>query len=60
MGEFIKLDRCLGIEKCGKCIQICPISIFTSNADYPREVEANDGADILVNESKLFFLEAKV
>jgi DNA-directed RNA polymerase subunit D len=46
MSEFIKLDidldRCLGIEKCGKCIQICPLNIFTSNGDYPKVVEANE------------------
>jgi len=46
MSEFIKLgidlDRCLGIEKCGKCIQICPVNIFTSNGDYPKVVELQD------------------
>ncbi|MBK5100028.1 MAG: ferredoxin [Desulfobacteraceae bacterium] len=46
MSEFIKLDidlsRCLGIEKCGKCIQVCPVNIFTSNVDYPKAVKANE------------------
>ena len=46
MSEFIKVDidlnRCLGIEKCGKCIQVCPVNIFSLNGDYPKPVEANE------------------
>jgi ferredoxin len=53
MGEFIRLDidfgRCLGIAQCGKCIQVCPVSIFTSNDDYPEQVEANEDECTLCN-----------
>jgi len=46
MSEFIKVDidpiRCLGIEKCGKCVQVCPVNIFSLNDDYPKAVEANE------------------
>ena len=46
MGEFIglaiDLDRCTGIEKCGECIRVCPVNIFTSNGDYPIAVESNE------------------
>ena len=46
MSEFIKLgidlDRCSGIEKCGECIRVCPVNIFSSNGDYPKAVEANE------------------
>jgi len=38
----IDLNMCLGIKKCGKCIQVCPVNIFTSNGDYPKAVEANE------------------
>jgi ferredoxin len=53
VGEFIRLDidfdRCLGIERCGKCIQVCPVSIFTSNDDYPRRLEAEEDECTLCN-----------
>jgi NAD-dependent dihydropyrimidine dehydrogenase PreA subunit len=46
MSEFIKLnidvDKCLGTENCGKCIQVCPVNIFAANGDYPQLVEANE------------------
>jgi hypothetical protein len=35
-------------------------AFLPQNADYAREVEANDATDILVYERKPFFLEAKV
>jgi NAD-dependent dihydropyrimidine dehydrogenase PreA subunit len=51
MSEFIKLtidfDRCTGIEKCGECIRVCPVNIFTSNGDYPIAVESNEDECIL-------------
>jgi len=53
MSEFIKIDidmhRCLGIEKCGKCIQVCPVNIFSSNSDYPEVVKANEDECTLCN-----------
>jgi NAD-dependent dihydropyrimidine dehydrogenase PreA subunit len=46
MSEFVKLnidlDRCIGIKNCGKCIQVCPVNIFTSNGNYPKAVQANE------------------
>ena len=46
MSEFIKLnvdlERCLSIEKCGKCIKVCPVNIFLSNGDYPNVIEDNE------------------
>jgi len=46
MSEFIKvdidLDRCSGLDTCGKCVGVCPVNIFSSNGDYPTAVEANE------------------
>lgn len=53
MSEFIKLvidlDRCSGIEKCGECIRVCPVNIFTANGDYPKTVKANEDECTLCN-----------
>mgnify|MGYP001044500544 CR=1 FL=1 len=46
MSEFIKVDIdfdiCSGVEKCGECIKVCPVNIFSTNGDYPMTVEANE------------------
>jgi ferredoxin len=46
MSLFIRLEidptMCLGIEKCGKCIQVCPVNIFSPHGDYPKAVEDNE------------------
>jgi NAD-dependent dihydropyrimidine dehydrogenase PreA subunit len=46
MGEFIRVEidlkRCLGLEKCGKCVRVCPVNIFTSRNDTPEVVGANE------------------
>ncbi len=53
MAEFIRLEingrTCLGIEKCGKCIGVCPVNIFASNDEYPQVVEANEDECTLCN-----------
>jgi ferredoxin len=53
VGEFIRLDidlnRCLGIERCGKCIQVCLVSIFTSDDDYRKHLEAKEDERTLCN-----------
>lgn len=46
MSEFITVeinyDKCVGIKKCGRCIKVCPVSIFSSNGNYPKTLEANE------------------
>ena len=46
MSEFIEVDIdfdiCSGVEKCGECIKVCPVNIFSTNGDYPMTVEANE------------------
>lgn len=37
MSEFIRveinMDKCIGIGKCGKCVQVCPVNIFGEEDD---------------------------
>jgi len=51
MSEFIKLeldvDSCLGMEKCGSCIQVCPVTIFAPDDYYPRIVLDNEDECVL-------------
>lgn len=46
MGVFIKVnidpDKCLGMEKCGKCIQQCPVNIFEKQVDIPGIAAGNE------------------
>ena len=46
MSEFIRvkisLDKCVGINKCGKCVQVCPMDIFSGEKDQPFIVEQNE------------------
>ena len=53
MSEFIKIeidmDRCSGIEKCGNCILVCPVNIFTENGDYPLKIKDNEDECTLCN-----------
>ena len=53
MSEFIKIeidiDRCSGIEKCGDCVLVCPVNIFTENGDYPLTVKDNEDECTLCN-----------
>ena len=48
MGLFIDLainrDTCLGIQECGKCIEVCPVNVFNAEGsalqtDYDNEDE---------------------
>ena len=45
MSEFIRVEtdmkRCIGINKCGKCAQVCPVNIFEAKGDEPNIVEQN-------------------
>jgi NAD-dependent dihydropyrimidine dehydrogenase PreA subunit len=51
MSEFIEVviaqDRCTGISACGKCVQVCPVNIFVSEADRPSIAEENQDECIL-------------
>jgi NAD-dependent dihydropyrimidine dehydrogenase PreA subunit len=53
MSEFIKLkidhNRCLGVAKCGKCIEVCPVNIFFSGNQYPRVSDENEDECTLCN-----------
>jgi NAD-dependent dihydropyrimidine dehydrogenase PreA subunit len=46
MSEFINivvdLDKCSGIHKCGECVRVCPVNIFSANDDTPKVLEANE------------------
>lgn len=43
MGIFIRLDvdrqKCVGVEKCGVCIDICPVNVFEKTS---QEMVIND------------------
>ena len=43
--EFIAVDvdmaACVGIARCGGCVQVCPVTIFQKNGDKPAVVEKN-------------------
>ena len=46
MSEFIEVEidfsHCLGTEKCGGCIRVCPVSIFEKEGDRPAIVQDNE------------------
>ena len=46
MSLFIKLEidqeKCLGLAKCGKCVKVCPVQIFSEDGDRPMTVEDNE------------------
>ncbi len=45
MSEFINVEinmnKCAGINKCGQCVVVCPVSIFETSGDQPFVVEQN-------------------
>ncbi len=45
MSLFVNLEidrqNCLGLRECGKCLKVCPVSIFGEDGDYPQTIEAN-------------------
>jgi ferredoxin len=46
MGEFIEaeidLEKCLGIQECGECVQVCSVSIFEKQDNHPIVIEDNE------------------
>ena len=46
MGIFIKAeinrDKCIGINDCGKCVQVCPVNVFEKNGEIPSTMEENE------------------
>jgi ferredoxin len=45
MALFIDLEidkgKCLGLQKCGKCVAVCPVKIFTPEANLPGTDDEN-------------------
>ena len=46
MSEFIlvevNMNTCIGISKCGKCVQVCPVNIFGGEDERPFIVEQSE------------------
>ena len=46
MSEFIKVEidqaTCLGLDKCGGCLDVCPVNIFDRKNDEPVIVEKDE------------------
>lgn len=53
VSEFIKLEidfgTCLGSDKCGKCVEVCPVNIFVPHEDHPSVAETNEDECTLCN-----------
>lgn len=53
MGVFIKVGiddkRCLGLEKSGECVRICPVNIFEAKGGRVVVKEENEDECILCN-----------
>ena len=53
MSEFIRveidMDRCIGINECGKCVRVCPVNIFEAEGEKPAIVEQNQDECTLCN-----------
>jgi len=53
MSEFIRVEidmkSCIGIDKCGKCVRICPVNIFEAEGEEPVIVEQNQDECTLCN-----------
>ena len=51
MSEFINIEidmqKCVGINKCGQCVQVCPVNIFDKKGENPVIVEQNEDECIL-------------
>jgi NAD-dependent dihydropyrimidine dehydrogenase PreA subunit len=45
MALFIEVrideEKCLGLSECGRCMNVCPVQIFTDRAGMPVTVEEN-------------------
>ena len=46
MSLFVNLEidrqNCLGLKECGKCLKVCPVSIFGKDGEFPQAMEANE------------------
>ena len=46
MGIFIRVEidpsLCTGIEKCGQCLRVCPVTIFEGDSAAPAVNESNE------------------
>ena len=46
MSEFIRvkidMDKCVGTKDCGRCVVVCPVSIFGDNEGKPVIREENE------------------
>ena len=53
MSEFIRveinMEICIGINKCGKCVRVCPVNIFEAEGEEPVIVEQNQDECTLCN-----------
>ena len=53
MGVFIKVSiddkRCLGPEKSGECVGVCPVNIFEAREEKVMVLEENEDECILCN-----------
>ena len=51
MSEFIKVDidfsKCAGMEECGGCVRVCPVTIFKSEGSKPAVIRDNEDECIL-------------
>lgn len=53
MGLFIELgisrERCLGIDKCGQCLEVCPVSVFYNDSGNLKTDPENEDECTLCN-----------
>ena len=53
MGLFIELaidrNKCIGIAKCGLCIEVCPVSVFTNDSGNLKTNTENEDECTLCN-----------
>ncbi|MCB2189939.1 MAG: 4Fe-4S dicluster domain-containing protein [Deltaproteobacteria bacterium] len=54
MGLFIAVevlkDKCVGIDECGKCIEVCPVQIFAGEHGIPSIISKNEDECILCDQ----------
>jgi ferredoxin len=58
MGYFVEIavnpNKCVGLQACGACVKVCPVSIFARQDDMPVIVAKNEDecilCDMCVNE----------
>ncbi len=54
MSEFIRLEidlkQCIGMRDCGRCVQVCPVSIFDSQGDLPLVLAESQDECILCDQ----------